>query len=71
MKPLKTYQPDMQTAIQIVEKHRDTANRWVNYFWSKSLEESAGQWQVVCNVLDRILEELKEDNDQVQGRDVL
>ena len=63
MKPLKTYQPDMQTAIQIVQKHRDTADYWVRYFYSKSLEESAGQWNVVCNILDRILEELGEERE--------
>ena len=63
MKPLKTYQPDIQTAIQIIKKHRDTADYWVRYFYSKSLEESAGQWTVVCNILDRILEELGEDNE--------
>lgn len=63
MKPLKTYQPDIQTAIQIVKKHRNTADYWVRYFYSKSLEESAGQWTVVCNILDRILEELGEDNE--------
>ena len=62
MKPLKTYQPDMQTATQIVQKHRDTADYWVKYFYSKSQMESAGQWQVVCNILDRILEELGQDN---------
>lgn len=63
MKPLKTYQPNMQTAIQIVQKHRNTADYWVRYFYSKSLEESAGQWNVVCNILDRILEELGEDSE--------
>ena len=63
MKPLKTYQPDIQTASQIIKKHRDTADYWVRYFYSKSLEESAGQWTVVCNILDRILEELGEDNE--------
>jgi len=62
MKPLKTYQPDTQTAIQIVQKHRDTADYWVRYYYSKSLIESSGQWQVVCNILDRILEELGQDN---------
>jgi hypothetical protein len=65
MKPLKTYQPGTQTAIQIVKRHRDTADYWVRYYYSKSLEESAGQWNVVCNILNRILEELEEDNDQI------
>ena len=63
MKPLKTYQPDIQTAIQIVQRHKDTADYWVRYFYNKSLIESAGQWQVVYNVLERILEELGEDNE--------
>ena len=62
MKPLKTYQPDIQTAIQIVQRHKDTADYWVRYYHSKSLIESSGQWQVVCNILDRILEELGQDN---------
>jgi hypothetical protein len=63
MKPLKTYQPDMQTAIQIVKSHRDTADYWVKYFYSKSWEESERQWITVRNILDRILEELGEDNE--------
>ena len=65
MKPLKTYQPDMQTAIQIVKNHRDTADYWVRYFYSKSWEESERQWITVRNILDRILEELEENNDQI------
>ena len=59
----KISEPNTDIAIQIVKKHRDTADYWVRYFCSKSLLESAGQWQVTCNVLDRILEELKEDNE--------
>jgi hypothetical protein len=62
MKPLKTYQPDTQTAIQIVKRYRDTADYWVKYFYSKSYENSEQQWVTVRNILDRILEELGEDN---------
>ena len=62
MKPLKTYQPDIQTAIQIVQNHRDPADDWVRYFYSKSWEESERQWITVRNILDRILEELGQDN---------
>ena len=63
MKPLKTYQPGTQTAIQIVKRHRDTADYWVRYFYSKSWEESERQWITVRNILDRILEELGQDNE--------
>ena len=63
MKPLKTYQPDTTRALQIVKSHRDTADYWVKYFYSKSWEESERQWITVRNILDRILKELGEDNE--------
>ena len=63
MKPLKTYQPDTTRALRIVKSHRDTADYWVKYFYSKSWEESERQWITVRNILDRILEELGEDNE--------
>ena len=61
MKPLKTYQPDTQTAIQIVKRHRDTADYQVRYFHSKSWEQDERQWILVRNILDGILKELGED----------
>ena len=61
MKPLKTYQPDIQTAIQIVKRHRDTANYQVRYFHSKSWEQDEQQWTLVRNTLNVILVELGED----------
>ena len=44
------------------QNHRDTADYWVKYFYSKSWEESERQWITVRNILDRILEELGEEN---------
>ena len=61
MKPLKTYQPDIHTAIQIVKRHRDTANYQVRYFHSKSREQDERQWTLVRNTLNVILVELGED----------
>jgi hypothetical protein len=62
MKPLKTYQPDTQTAIQIVKRHRDTADYQVRYFYSKSWEQDERQWILVRNILNVILIELGEEN---------
>jgi len=58
MKPLKTYQPDMQTAIQIVQNYRDTADYWVRYYYSKTWDTDEQQWKLVRLILDRILTDL-------------
>jgi hypothetical protein len=61
MKPLTTWQPDTTRALQIVQRHRDSADYWVRYFYSKSWEQDERQWILVRNILDGILKELGED----------
>jgi hypothetical protein len=58
MKPLKTYQPDTQTAIQIVQNYRNTADYWVRYYYSKTWDTDEQQWKLVRLILDRILTDL-------------
>jgi len=59
MKPLKTYQPNMQTAIQIVQNYRDTADYWVRYYYSKTWDTDEQQWKLVRLILDIQLDEVR------------
>lgn len=48
----------MQTAIQIVQNYRDTADYWVRYYYSKTWDTDEQQWKLVRLILDRILTDL-------------
>lgn len=49
--------------LQIVKDHRNQADYWERYFYSKDWEQDAERWRLVKITLDRILEELGEDNE--------
>ena len=60
MKPLKTWQQDTTTALEILRKNRLTADYWERYYHSKSWEQDERQWRLVGVVLDGIIKELTE-----------
>lgn len=60
MKPLKTWQYETTSALQILKKNRINADYFERYYRSKSWESDEKQWRLVGIVLDGIIKELTE-----------
>jgi hypothetical protein len=58
MKPTTDWQPDITTAIRIVQDYRNTADYWVRYYHSKTWDTDEHEWKLVRLILDRILKDL-------------
>jgi hypothetical protein len=63
MKPLKTWQHETTSALQILKKNRINADYFERYYRSKSWESDEQQWRLVGIVLDGIIKELTELGD--------
>ena len=61
MKPLKTWQHETTSALQILKKNRINADYFERYYRSKSWESDEKQWRLVGIVLDGIIKELEKE----------
>jgi hypothetical protein len=60
MKPLKTWQHETTSALEILKKNRINADYFERYYRSKSWKSDEKQWRLVGIVLDGIIKELTE-----------